>query len=112
VIGFDDHPMARYFDLTTIAQDVQDQGRQIAQHMVDAVVRRGEVAPVRLHAPTRLVMRSTTAVLGTEPRTASAHAAGGYVAGDRWLFDPADVGQFASPVYTKRKEKHSSEAHN
>jgi DNA-binding LacI/PurR family transcriptional regulator len=112
VIGFDDHPMAPYFDLTTIAQDVSDQGRQIAQHMVDAVIRPGEVGPVKLHAPTRLVMRGTTAVQGTGQRTEPAHAAGGHVAGDSWLFDPTDVGQFASPVYTKRKERHSSEAHN
>ena len=39
VVGFDDHPMAQYFDLTTIRQDVHDQGRQIARHMVDAAVR-------------------------------------------------------------------------
>ncbi|MGO9657243.1 MAG: LacI family DNA-binding transcriptional regulator [Acidimicrobiales bacterium] len=112
VIGFDDHPMAEYFDLTTMAQDVRDQGRQIARHMVDAVLRPAEVVPVELRSPTRLVVRSTTAVLGSEPRTVPAHAGGGYGSDDRWLFDPAEVGELVSPVYTKRKEKHSSEAHN
>ncbi len=111
VVGFDDHPMAQYFDLTTIAQDVRDQGRQIANHMVDAVVRPGEVPPVVLHAPTRLVMRSTTAVLGAGP-VATAPPAGGYSGDDSWMFGPSDVGQLVSPVYTKRKEMHSSEAHN
>jgi DNA-binding LacI/PurR family transcriptional regulator len=112
VVGFDDHPMAQYFDLTTIRQDVRDQGRQIARHMVDAAVRPGEVQPVSLHAPTRLVMRGTTAVLATEPRAVPAHAGTGYAGDDSWLFDPTDVGQLVSPVYTKRKERHSSEAHN
>jgi LacI family repressor for deo operon, udp, cdd, tsx, nupC, and nupG len=99
VIGFDDHPMAQYFDLTTICQDVRDQGRQIAQQLVGAVVRPGEAPPVALHAPTRLVVRSTTAVLGTEQRPASAsRVAGGQIAGDRWLFEPAHAGQTANPA--------------
>jgi DNA-binding LacI/PurR family transcriptional regulator len=69
VVGFDDHPMALYYDLTTIAQRVHDQGRQIAEHLVGAVMRPGEVAPEQLQAPTCLVVRGTTAVLGgpTEP---------------------------------------------
>jgi hypothetical protein len=41
-----------------------------------------------------------------------AHAGTGYAGDDSWLFDPTDVGQLVSPVYTKRKERHSSEAHN
>ena len=99
VIGFDDHPMAQYFNLTTICQDVRDQGRQIAQQLVGAVVRPGEAPPVELHAPTRLVVRGTTAVLGTEQRPSPAlRTAGGQIAGDRWLFEPAGVGQTADPV--------------
>lgn len=99
VIGFDDHPMAQYFDLTTICQDVRDQGRQIAQHLVGAVVRPGEAPPVGLHAPTRLVVRSTTAVPGTEQRPAPGlRVAGGQIAGDRWLFEPTRVGQTANPA--------------
>ena len=34
LIGFDDHPMAQYFELTTISQDVWDQGCHIAQQLV------------------------------------------------------------------------------
>ncbi|HXW79827.1 MAG TPA: LacI family DNA-binding transcriptional regulator [Acidimicrobiales bacterium] len=62
VIGFDDHPMAEYFDLTTMAQDVAAQGRQIARQLVGAVVRCTDAAPVFLNASTRLVVRSTTSV--------------------------------------------------
>jgi DNA-binding LacI/PurR family transcriptional regulator len=75
VIGFDDHAMARYFDLTTISQDVWDQGRQIAQHLVDAVARPGKAPVLQLRAPTRLVVRGTTAVLGVEQRSPSARPA-------------------------------------
>jgi hypothetical protein len=57
-------------------------------------------------------MRATTAVLATEPRAVPAHAGSGYAGDDNWLFDPTDAGQLVSPVYTKRKERHSSEAHN
>ena len=64
VVGFDDHPMAEYFNLTTIAQRVHDQGRQIAQHLVEAAVRPGEVPVAQLGAPTCLVVRGTTAVFG------------------------------------------------
>jgi LacI family repressor for deo operon, udp, cdd, tsx, nupC, and nupG len=65
VVGFDDHPMAPYFELTTIAQDVREQGRLIAQHLVEAVAQSGRSLPcdpVALSAPTRLVVRGTTAV--------------------------------------------------
>jgi hypothetical protein len=108
VVGFDDHPMGQYFDFTTIAQDVRDQGCQVAPHMVDAAVRSGEVPPVKLHAPTRLVMRGTTAIRGTPLE----RAAGGYLGDDSWMFDPTDAGQLVSPVYTRSKERHSSGAHN
>jgi hypothetical protein len=67
--------MARYFDLTTISQDVWDQGRQIAQHLVDAVARPGKAPVLQLRAPTRLVVRGTTAVLGVEQRSPSARPA-------------------------------------
>jgi DNA-binding LacI/PurR family transcriptional regulator len=70
VIGFDDHPMAEYFDLTTIFQDVYDQGRQIARQLVGAVSQPGGTQAKGLHAPTRLVVRGTTAVHGRERRPA------------------------------------------
>jgi DNA-binding LacI/PurR family transcriptional regulator len=66
LVGFDDHPMAEYFDLTTISQDVRDQGRQIAEQLIRAVSRPGDVPAKQLRAPTRLVVRGTTAVLGPE----------------------------------------------
>ncbi|HUB70687.1 MAG TPA: LacI family DNA-binding transcriptional regulator [Acidimicrobiales bacterium] len=69
VIGFDDHPMAPYFDLTTIAQDVREQGRMIAEHLVQAVASSSQgsaFVPVELDAPTRLVARGTTAVAGRD----------------------------------------------
>lgn len=65
VVGFDDHPMAPYFELTTVVQDVRDQGRRIAEHLVDAVSHAAKdepLAPLELHAPTHLVVRGTTAV--------------------------------------------------
>ena len=65
VVGFDDHPMAPYFDLTTVVQDVRGQGRRIAQHLVEAVSRAAQglpPEPVELRASTHLVVRGTTAV--------------------------------------------------
>ena len=99
VVGFDDHPMAQYFDLTTIAQDVRDRGRQIAANTVDAVVRPGEVPPVVLHAPTRLVMRSATGC----PRAgvATAPPAGGYSGDDSWMFGRAMSGNWSVPCTQK-----------
>ena len=61
VVGFDDHPMASYFGLTTIAQDVYEQGRVIAEHLVRSAQAK-TTKPARLRAPTRLVVRSTTSV--------------------------------------------------
>ncbi len=111
VIGFDDHPMAQYFELTTISQDVRDQGHRIAQQLVGAVARPGEVPPVELRAPTRLVVRGTTAVLETEQGSASVlRAAEGHIVDDHWRFEPRTVGQSASPVHAKRKERQRNEA--
>ena len=108
VVGFDDHPMAQYFDLTTIAQDVRDQGRQIAPHGR----RRGQTG------------RGAT---GEAPRPyspghAQHHSCPGdgpaafiTPAGCRRLYcgDDGDsnrrsVGQFASPVYTKKRRRHTA----
>ena len=60
VVGFDDHPMASYFGLTTVAQDVAEQGRVIADHLVRRAQANG-TKPARLGASTRLVIRATTA---------------------------------------------------
>jgi LacI family transcriptional regulator, repressor for deo operon, udp, cdd, tsx, nupC, and nupG len=72
VIGFDDHPMAEYFDLTTMAQDVAAQGRQIAELLVGAVVDQGKDAAVALSASTRLIARNTTSVVPPSPPSARA----------------------------------------
>ena len=37
VIGIDDHEMAEFFDLTTVAQPVREQGRLAAQLLLDAL---------------------------------------------------------------------------
>ena len=51
LIGFDDHPMAQYFELTTISQDVWDQGCHIAQQLVRVVARPGDVPAVQSARP-------------------------------------------------------------
>lgn len=81
LIGFDDHPMAAYFDLTTMSQPVQEQGRQIAQQLVSAVASCGQVAPAKFKAATRLVVRGTTAVLDPQHVPAWAPQAPGQHAG-------------------------------
>jgi hypothetical protein len=105
--------MAQYFELTTISQDVWDQGRQIAQQLVGAVARPGVAPAVELRAPTRLVVRGTTAVLGTGQRPSSPQrAAGGHVAGVNRRSVLRSVGQSVNPGYTKRRERetHKNEA--
>ena len=58
LVGFDDHPMARYFDLTTVAQEVRRQGEQVAKHLVSLINGEGRTAHVLV--PTRLVLRGST----------------------------------------------------
>ncbi len=62
VIGFDGHPMAHYLGLTTVCQDVQDQGRRIAEHLVSSVSRPGGEPAVHMVGAVTLVVRSTTSV--------------------------------------------------
>jgi hypothetical protein len=73
VVGFDNHPMASYFGLTTVAQDVAEQGRMIARHLVRSTQGNGTKS-VRLHAATHLIVRSTTGA--PTRRTARAILAG------------------------------------
>lgn len=59
VIGIDDHELAAFFDLTTVAQPVREQGRRAAQRVLAELTggsppRDSEVLPVRL------VLRSST----------------------------------------------------
>jgi DNA-binding LacI/PurR family transcriptional regulator len=60
VIGIDDHEMADYFDLTTVAQPVLEQGRVAARQVLGALGA-GEWKPEQVILPTRLVVRRTTA---------------------------------------------------
>ncbi len=57
IIGFDDHEMAEFVDLTTIHQPVEEQAREAARMLIDGV----EHAPEKTALPVRLVIRGTTA---------------------------------------------------
>jgi DNA-binding LacI/PurR family transcriptional regulator len=72
VVGFDNHQMAGYFDLTTIAQPVFEQGRIIARRLVDSIERPGEVTPEKIRTDTSLVIRGSTAVPSEYRRSFSA----------------------------------------
>jgi DNA-binding LacI/PurR family transcriptional regulator len=63
VIGIDDHEMAEYFELSTVAQPVHEIGRISAQLLLEALdCPNGEPEPPRqVTVPTQLVVRSTTA---------------------------------------------------
>jgi LacI family transcriptional regulator, repressor for deo operon, udp, cdd, tsx, nupC, and nupG len=74
VVGFDDHEMAAFFDLTTIAQPVYEQGRLIAKTIVEEIANPGQVPPSRLQAGTSLIVRGTTSVPGLR-RMAGSQAA-------------------------------------
>jgi LacI family transcriptional regulator, repressor for deo operon, udp, cdd, tsx, nupC, and nupG len=64
VVGVDDHEMAEFFDLTTVAQPVHEQGRTAAEMLLQAVRHEREGPPPELTVPTRLVVRGTTAPPG------------------------------------------------
>lgn len=57
VVGFDDHQLARMFDLTTISQPAELQGEIAARQLLASLD--GEAPEVEL-VPTRLVLRGTT----------------------------------------------------
>ena len=64
VIGIDDHDMAEFFELSTVAQPVHEQGQLAARLLLDALAavdgdRPAE--PPALTVPTRLIVRHTTA---------------------------------------------------
>ena len=60
VIGIDDHEMADFFDLTTVAQPVHEQGRVAAQQVLGALSSE-DWQPEQVVLPTELVVRRTTA---------------------------------------------------
>jgi DNA-binding LacI/PurR family transcriptional regulator len=63
VIGIDDHEMAEFFDLSTVAQPVYEQGRLAAGLLLDVLAADADhpVTPSAVTVPTRLVVRRTTA---------------------------------------------------
>ena len=63
VIGIDDHEMAEFFELTTVAQPVREQGKLAATLLLEALDEQGDRPrqPRVITVPTRLVVRSTTA---------------------------------------------------
>jgi DNA-binding LacI/PurR family transcriptional regulator len=63
VVGLDDHELAGFFDLTTVAQPVAEQGRLAAQQVLAALTTE-EWRPEQVVLPTRLVVRRTTAPPG------------------------------------------------
>jgi DNA-binding LacI/PurR family transcriptional regulator len=62
VIGIDDHEMAEFFELTTVAQPVHEQGQQAATLLLEALdPDLGRLAHPRvITVPTRLIVRCTT----------------------------------------------------
>ena len=63
VIGIDDHEMADFFDLTTVAQPVHEQGRLAALQVLDALAATGAEEgwqPDQVILPTRLLQRGST----------------------------------------------------
>lgn len=74
VIGIDDHPLAEFFGLSTVAQHPDRQGERAAALLLEALeARRGAGGhahpdPVNHIAPADLIVRSSTAVR-TDPHT-------------------------------------------
>jgi DNA-binding LacI/PurR family transcriptional regulator len=63
VVGIDDHPHAALFDLTTVAQPVEEQGRRAAELVIALLGRSSGIGdgPSSVLLPTRLVVRHSTA---------------------------------------------------
>jgi LacI family transcriptional regulator, repressor for deo operon, udp, cdd, tsx, nupC, and nupG len=61
LIGIDDHPMAEVLELTTVAQDVAEQGATAARLVLTALANEGSAASgTGVIAPIKLVTRSST----------------------------------------------------
>ncbi|MEO5654139.1 MAG: LacI family DNA-binding transcriptional regulator [Marmoricola sp.] len=71
VVGIDDHEMAEFLDLTTVAQPVLEQGRRAARQVLDLLSAARSGTPAdhndHLELPTELVVRGST---GMRPRPA------------------------------------------
>jgi DNA-binding LacI/PurR family transcriptional regulator len=81
VVGFDDIPLAAYFDppLTTVRLPAHDLGRAAGTALLDLI--NGRAVEARTLLPTTFVIRSSTRQLrrpaGAQGRTNTAHEAGG-----------------------------------
>jgi LacI family repressor for deo operon, udp, cdd, tsx, nupC, and nupG len=62
IIGIDNHELAEYFDLSTIAQPAPELGRLGARTLLDALS--SPTPPVETIVPTQLIARGTTARVG------------------------------------------------
>jgi DNA-binding LacI/PurR family transcriptional regulator len=60
VIGFDDHDMAAFTDLTTVAQPVLHQGETAATLLLDRITGDGSGEVTSVVMPTEVVVRATT----------------------------------------------------
>lgn len=63
VVGIDDHEMAEFFELTTVAQPVREQGQLAARLLLEVLEgdRQPHWQPPAITVPTRLIVRGTTA---------------------------------------------------
>ena len=71
MVGVDDHELAAFFDLTTVAQPVLEQGRVAAQQVLGALAASTTEAgwqPEQVVLPTKLLKRGST---GPPPNAAS-----------------------------------------
>jgi len=59
IIGFDDHEMSEYFDLTTIRQPVEQIGEMAAWQILDQM-KNPSVKPKHVTLPTQLIVRGST----------------------------------------------------
>jgi len=73
VVGVDDHPMAELFDLTTVRQPVERQGRIAGEMILELLANGGLAQPIRV-VPTELVVRDSSAPLSAGAAATAARA--------------------------------------
>ena len=81
IIGIDDYVLAEVLGLTTVRQDVAAQGRAAATMLLAALAGHQPGWPTsvaeELLLPTELVVRESTARVGTQPPTSSPESPSG-----------------------------------
>lgn len=68
VAGFDDHELADLFDLTTVAQPAQREGRLAAEYLIDALDHGAETTSAAITIDTQLMIRGSTSPPATARR--------------------------------------------